>query len=161
MQANTARASRLPQSQRGVTILELLMTIAILVILSTAAVGNLRFNIIREREWELRRELREIRTAIDRYKDLSDKLLIRGEAGSEGYPPNLDVLVKGVYIGPSGPTIRFLRRVPVDPMTKKPDWVLRSAQDDEDSGAWGGNNVFDVHSNSQAKGLDGTPYSSW
>lgn len=146
------------------TLLELIIACAILMILSSMALPIARYTVMREREKELRMDLREMRNAIDKYKDLADQQKIRVEVGSEGYPPDLDTLVKGVAIGgtgASGKNIRFLRRVPVDPMTGRPDWGLRAVQDDADSTSWGGNNVFDVYSKSTATALDGTQYSSW
>ena len=146
------------------TLLELIIACTILLILSSAALPIARFTIVREREKELRRDLRDMRTAIDRYKDYSDRGMIRTEVGSEGYPPDLDTLVKGVAVGGSGANgknVRFLRRVPVDPMTGQTDWGMRSIQDDPDSQSWGGKNVFDVYSKSQGTGLDGTKYSDW
>jgi len=123
-----------------------------------------RFTVIREREKELRLDLREMRGAIDKYKDLADQQKIRVEVGSEGYPPDLQTLVKGVALGgagAAGKNIRFLRRVPKDPMTGHDDWGLRSVQDDPDSTSWGGNNIFDVYSKSTGTALDGTKYSDW
>ncbi|HKE08790.1 MAG TPA: type II secretion system protein [Candidatus Acidoferrum sp.] len=150
--------------QAGMTLLELIIACAILMILSSMALPIARFTVMREREKELRLDLREMRNAIDKYKDLADQQKIRVEVGSEGYPPDLETLVKGVAIGgggASGKNIRFLRRIPVDPMTGRADWGLRSVQDDPDSTSWGGNNVFDVYSKSTATALDGTQYSSW
>lgn len=144
------------------TLLELIIACAILMVLSSAALPAFRVTIVRSREAELRRNLREIRNAIDRYKDIADRSLIRVEVGSEGYPPDLETLVKGVEYGASGQQkIRFLRRIPVDPMTGRAEWNLRSVQDDPDSTSQGGNNVFDVHSKSQGTALDGTKYSDW
>jgi len=146
------------------TLLELIIACAILLVLASAALPVARFTIIRQREAELHRDLREMRNAIDRYKDLADRNMIRVEVGSEGYPPDLDTLVKGVALGGAGATgksIRFLRRIPVDPMTGRTDWGLRSVQDDPDSQSWGGNNVFDVYSKSAGIALDGTKYSDW
>jgi len=121
-----------------------------------------RVTIVRTREAQLHKALREIRNAIDRYKDYADRNLIRVEAGSEGYPSDLDTLVKGVLIGPgSDRKVRFLRRIPVDPMTGRAEWNLQSIQDDPDSTSWGGGNVFDVHSKSQGTALDGTRYADW
>lgn len=160
MQTTRVSPIRRP-GQRGVTLLELIVTIFILSIISTAAVTVQRFSVTRRKEWELRGDLREIRTAIDKYKDLADKNLIRTQVGNEGYPPDLDTLVKGVDIGSAGPRIRFLRKVPIDPMTGRTDWALRSMQDDPDSRSWSGNNVFDVHSSSQSTALNGTLYSTW
>ncbi len=142
--------------------LELIMAIAILLVLSTAALPTARMTIKRQRETELRRDLREMRTAIDRYKDIADRNLIRIELGSEGYPPDLDALVKGVQLGAGNDRrIRFLRHIPVDPMTGRADWGLRAVQDDPGSNSWGGKNVFDVYSRSSGTGLDGTRYADW
>ncbi len=144
------------------TLLELIVACTILLILSSAAMPLARYTIMRQRETELRQDLREMRNAIDRYKDLSDRNLIRVELGSEGYPPDLDTLVKGVQLGAANDRrIRFLRRIPVDPTTGRADWGLRAIQDDPDSMSWGGKNVFDVYSKSQGTALDGTKYSDW
>jgi general secretion pathway protein G len=144
------------------TLLELIIACTILLILSSAAMPLARYTIMRQREAELRQDLREMRNAIDRYKDLSDRNLIRVELGSEGYPPDLDTLVKGVQLGATNDRrIRFLRRVPIDPMTGRADWGLRAIQDDPDSMSWGGKNVFDVYSKSQGTALDATKYSDW
>jgi general secretion pathway protein G len=151
-------------SQSGMTLLELIIACTILLILSSMALPIARFTIIREREKELRYDLRQMRDAIDKYKDLADQQKIRVQLGSEGYPPDLDTLVKGVAIGgtgAAGKNIRFLRRVPVDPMTGRTEWGMRSVQDDPDSNSWGGNNVFDVYSKSTGIALDGTKYSDW
>jgi general secretion pathway protein G len=158
------RKTRRPTSQTGMTLLELIISCSILLILSSAALPVARYSIVRQREAELHRDLREMRGAIDRYKDLADRNLIRVEVGSEGYPPDLETLVKGVALGGAGATgknMRFLRRVPVDPMTGHPDWGMRSVQDDPDSQSWGGKNVFDVYSKSTGTALDGTKYSDW
>jgi general secretion pathway protein G len=149
-------------SESGLTILELIIASSILLILATAALPTVQFALVRPKEYELLRDLREMRDSIDRYKDLADKNLIRVEVGSEGYPPDLETLVKGVqYGGADKQKIRFLRRIPVDPMTGRAEWSLRSVQDDPDVTSKGGNNVFDVHSKSQAMALDGTKYSDW
>jgi general secretion pathway protein G len=202
----------------GMTLLELIIACAILLILASAAMPVARYTVKRQKEAELHRELREMRDAIDRYKDAADRNLIRVEAGSEGYPPDLDTLVKGVNLTsqqgagipgatspgqpivpstgfggafgssfgsssgtlPSSPFgqsqnqsngsslgqdlirhVRFLRRIPVDPMTGKAEWGMRSVQDDPDSTSWGGKNVFDVFSLSTSTALDGTKYSDW
>jgi general secretion pathway protein G len=207
--------------QAGMTLLELIIACAILLILASAAMPVARYTVKRQKEAELRRELREMRDAIDRYKDAADRNLIRVEAGSEGYPPDLETLVKGVDLtaqqgaGIPGATspgqpivpstgfggggfgssfgsssgnsfgssfgqtqtpgqnnssnlgqdlirhVRFLRRVPVDPMTGKAEWGKRSVQDDPDSTSWGGKNVFDVFSLSTSTALDDTKYSDW
>jgi general secretion pathway protein G len=151
-------------AQAGMTLLELIIACAILLILSSAALPVARFTVVRQREKELRLDLREMRNAIDRYKDLADRNMIRTELGSEGYPPDLQTLVKGVAIGGSGAAgknIRFLRRIPVDPMTGTAEWGLRAVQDDPDSTSWGGKNIFDVYSKSTGTALDGTKYSDW
>jgi general secretion pathway protein G len=149
-------------SQAGMTLLELIVACAILLILSTAAVPLTRYTVKRQRESELRQDLRDMRNAIDRYKDAADSNKIRVEVGSEGYPPDLQTLVKGVQLGAGNDhKIRFLRHVPVDPMTGRADWGLRSVQDDPDSTSWGGKNIFDVYSKSQGIALDGTKYSDW
>ena len=220
---------RTASRQSGMTLLELIIACAILLVLASAAMPVARYTVKRQNEAELHRELREIRDAIDRYKDAADRNLIRVEVGSEGYPPDLDTLVKGVDLtsqqgaGIAGATnpgqpivpssgfgstfgtnsfgnsgfggssfgsnsaggssfgqtsgqgqnngssqgqdlirhVRFLRRVPVDPMTGKAEWGMRSVQDDPDSTSWGGKNVFDVFSLSSGTGLDGTKYADW
>jgi general secretion pathway protein G len=113
----------------------------------------------REKEIELRRDLWEMRDAIDHYKDLADRNAFQIKVGSEGYPPDLETLVKGV--DSQGKKIRFLRRIPVDPMTGQTEWGLRSMQDDPQSTSWGGQNVFDVYSKSAGTALDGTKYADW
>lgn len=207
------------------TLLELILTCGILLILSTAAIPLFRMTIQHRKESELHYDLRQMRDAIDRYKDDADKNLIRTEVGSQNYPPDLQTLVDGVEIsaggsgvggisasalagtsnttqfgstgtpqfgagpggaqgfGASGPgagatgipslgsaggslsdlpsKVRYLRKVPVDPMTGKADWGLRAVQDDPDSTSWGGHNVFDVYSQSQATATDGTKYTDW
>lgn len=193
------RASR----QAGMTLLELIIACAILLVLASAAMPVARYTVKRQKETELRRELREMRDAIDRYKDAADRNLIRVEIGTEGYPPDLDTLVKGVDLtsqqgagiagainpgqpivpstgfggafgqpqgqsGSSGSSgqdlirhVRFLRHVPVDPMTGKAEWGMRAVQDDPDSTSWGGKDVFDVFSLSTGTALDGSKYSDW
>jgi general secretion pathway protein G len=197
--------------QTGMTLLELIIACAILLVLASAAMPVARYTVKRQKEAELRRELREMRDAIDRYKDAADRNLIRVEAGTEGYPPDLDTLVKGVDLtaqqgaGIAGATtpgqpivpatgfggfgsgvasgfgqtqtqgqnsgsnqgqdlvrhVRFLRRIPVDPMTGRAEWGMRSVQDDPGSTSWGGKNVFDVFSLSIGTALDGGKYSDW
>ena len=154
------RVRRNRSREAGLTLLELIIASALLLILASAALPLVRITVVRSREAELRRELREMRNAIDRYKDMADALAFQTEVGSNGYPPDLDTLVKGVTLA-GNRKVRFLRRIPVDPMTGKAEWGLRSVQDDPDSSSWGGDNVFDVHSNSQATALDGTKYSTW
>jgi len=146
--------------EAGMTLLELIMACAILMVLSSAALPIARYSIVHKKEELLRYDLRQMRDAIDRYKDLADSNKIRVEVGSEGYPPDLETLVKGVKLGAGDDKrIRFLRRIPVDPMTGQADWGLRAVQDDPDSTSWGGKNVFDVYSKSQGTASDGTRYS--
>ena len=153
---------RLRRSETGVTLLELIIASFVLLIVASAALPVVRVTIVRSKEVQLHKELRQIRDAIDHYKDYADRNLIRVELGSEGFPPDLETLVKGIQIGAgSDRKVRFLRRIPVDPMTGRADWNLQSIQDDPDSTSWGGSNVFDVHSKSQATALDGTRYADW
>lgn len=150
----------LPGRQSGVTLLEMIVVITILLILMGAAVPVLKVSVRRQREVELRRDLWEMRAAIDRYKDAADKNAFQQKLGSEGYPPDMDTLVNGVEIA-GGKKLRFLRRIPVDPMTGNTDWGLRSMQDDPQSDSWGGQNVFDVYTKSTGVALNGTKYKDW
>jgi general secretion pathway protein G len=145
--------------QAGLTLIELIVTVAILAILASAAVPLARFRAQREKERELRYDLWQMRDAIDKYKDAADRNAFQIKLDSYGYPPDLDTLVKGVDV--QGKKLKFLRRIPVDPFTGKADWGLRSMQDDSNSDSWGGQNVFDLHSTSTATALDGTKYSDW
>ncbi len=141
---------------------ELIATIMILSVLAGMSVPLARFAVKRDKERELRRDLWDMRDAIDRYKAMADQPgKIRVKLGSEGYPPDLETLVKGVEIQGQTTKTRFLRRIPVDPMTGKNDWGFRSMQDDPTSDSWDGQNVFDVHSKSQDTALDGTKYKDW
>lgn len=146
--------------ESGLTLVELIITVAIISILAMAAIPVARFQVKRTKERELRRDLWEMRDAIDRYKDAADKGAFVLKADSYGYPPDLESLVNGVD-APAGKKIKFLRKIPVDPMTGQADWGLRSNQDDPDSDSFGGQNVFDVHSKSYGTALDGTKYSTW
>src|SRR5436305_11529736 len=139
-QYTRANRHRLQVAARGLTLIELIVAISILMILTGAAVPIVRVRIQREKEVALHRALWEMRDAIDRYKDAADRGAFQVKLGSEGYPPDLDTLVKGVDV--QGKTIRFLRRVPIDPMTGKAEWGMRSLQDDPDSTSWGEQNVF-------------------
>ena len=150
---------RILRDQRGLTLIELIVAISLLTILVGAAMPIARVRVQRERERELRRDLWEMRDAIDRYKDAADRGAFQIKLGSEGYPPDLETLVKGVDV--QGKTLRFLRRIPVDPLTGNNEWGLRSMQDEPDSTSWGGQNVFDVYTKSQGTALDGTKYSEW
>jgi general secretion pathway protein G len=150
----------------GYTFVELLVVSTIILILASAIMPLARVTATRQRESELRRTLREIRTAIDKYKDAADAGQIGSleiQVGSEGYPPDLDTLVEGVVAAndATGRKLKFLRRVPLDPMTHTMDWGMRSYQDDPDATKWGGQNVFDVFTTSDGTALDGTKYKSW
>jgi general secretion pathway protein G len=150
---------------RGVTYLELVATATIMMILASAILPMGKVAVRRQREIELRRELRTMRRAIDQYKLAVDQGQIGGtdvKLGSEGYPEDLETLVKGVKrVGTVDRKLKFLRRIPVDPMTSTAEWGLRCYQDDPDSTSWCGDNVWDVYSKSTAKGLDGTTYNTW
>jgi len=151
----------LPQTA-GMTLLELIISCAVLLVLSSMALPIFRYAVIREKESELRYDLRTMKDAIDRYKELADQHKFRTEVGSDNYPPDLETLVTGVQLGAGNDKkLRFLRKVPVDPMTGRADWGLRSTGDDSDSTTWGGKNVFDVYSKSTGTALDGTKYSDW
>jgi general secretion pathway protein G len=153
--------SRLPPTA-GMTLLELIISCSILLVLSSMALPIFRYAVIREKESELRYDLRTMKDAIDRYKELADQRKFRTEVGSDNYPPDLETLVTGVQLGAGNDKkLRFLRKVPVDPMTGHADWGLRSTGDDSDSTVWGGKNVFDVYSKSTGTALNGTKYSDW
>ena len=143
-----------------------MIVVTILLVLASAVLPLARVTSQRQREAELRRTLREMRTAIDKFKDSVDQGLIATtqlEPGSEGYPPDLETLVEGVPAAndASGRKLKFLRRVPVDPMTNDTEWGMRAYMDAPDARSWGGENVFDVYSKSEATGLDGTRYREW
>jgi general secretion pathway protein G len=146
--------------QRGFTLMELIVASAILSILTLMALPLARITIQREKEKELRRALWEMRDAIDRYKDAADRQAFQIKLDSGGYPPTLEEMVKGVEIQ-GDKKVRFLRSIPVDPMTKSKEWGLRSMQDDPDSTSWGGQSVFDVYTKSEGTALDGSKYKDW
>lgn len=151
-----------PSSRAGYTLAELVMVAALLTILATVTLPVAKFTSRRSKEADLRQALREMRTAIDEHKRYSDLGLIPVELGNEGYPKELEILVEGVdVVGQVKKKKKFLRRVPVDPMTGKAEWGLRSYEDEPDSDSWGGDNVFDVYSTSAAVGLNGVPYREW
>jgi general secretion pathway protein G len=163
--------SALPARQ-GFTLIEMIVTLTVLAILAAVAMPIAKTAIQRDKELELRRDLREIREALDAYKKLADEKKIEVEEDSEGYPPDLETLVNGVEVqesqeGEEGggkaskKTIRFLRRIPKDPMTGTVEWGLRSYQDDPDSDVWGEENVYDIYTKSGAKALDGSRYRDW
>jgi len=160
-QSRNARKAKpvIAGSERGFTLIELIVATAIMVILVGAVFPIARNAVARERERELRHDLWMIRDAIDRYKDAADRGAFQIKLGSEGYPPDLDTLVEGVDV--AGKKLKFLRRIPVDPMTKTTEWGMRSMQDDKDSASWGGQSVFDVYSKSEQTALDGTKYKDW
>ena len=147
---------------RGYSLVELVVVVTVILVLTAMIVPVARFNWTRMKEMELKEALRNMRTAIDDYKRLSDQGLIPVEVGTEGYPKELDDLVKGVeLVGQVKKVRKFLRKVPVDPMTGEAEWGLRSLQDDPDSTSWGRQNVYDVYSLSGRTGLDGTKYKDW
>jgi general secretion pathway protein G len=151
------------RNQRGLTLIELIVAFTILMLLTTMAVPLARFKVRREREKDLRWSLREMRAAIDKYKDATDTNLIpKGKIDSDGYPETLQQLVDGVRPnGSPDKKLRFLRRIPKDPLTNSLEWGLRSTRDDPDSTGWGGQNVFDVFTKSTEKAPDGTAYAEW
>ena len=160
----TIRNSQL--AQRGFTFVELLVVCTLLLILASAIMPLAKVTVQRQREAELRRALREMRTAIDKFKDAADMGQISMfdiKTGSEGYPPDLETLVEGVSVvgDASGRKLKFLRRIPIDPMTNSTDWGMRSYQDRPDSTSWGGQNVFDVYTKSKGTAIDGTKYIDW
>jgi general secretion pathway protein G len=150
---------------KGFTYLELLATAAILMILASAVMPLARVTRTRQKEIELRRALRTLRTAIDDYKKDVDGGRIGGtdvKLGSEGYPPELDVLIEGVnLVGRLDHKKKFLRRIPLDPMTGKAEWGMRCYQDKPDSTSWCRENVYDVYSLASGKALDGSKYQDW
>jgi general secretion pathway protein G len=141
------------------TLVELIVAIAIMSILATSVLPISRTVVKREREKELRAALWQMRDAVDRYKDAADRGAFQIKLGSEGYPPDLETLVKGVDVGDK--KVRFLRRIPMDPMTHGTEWGLRSMQDDPTSDSWGGQSVFDIYTKSTDTALDGTKYADW
>ena len=154
------------RDERGYTFIEVIVVSAILLILASAVMPLAQVTAQRQREAELRRSLREMRTALDKFKDAVDTGQIAAselEPGNEGYPPDLDTLVDGINAAndASGRKLKYLRRIPIDPMTNSMDWGLRSYQDKPDATTWGGKNVFDVYTKSTAMALDGTRYRDW
>jgi general secretion pathway protein G len=154
-----ASASGPSNSQSGLTLVELIICVTIVAILATAAIPLARFEVKRNKERELRRDLWEMRDAIDHYKDAADKGAFMTKADSFNYPPDLQTLVDGVDV--QDKKVKFLRKIPTDPMTGNTEWGLRSNQDDSDSDSFGGQNVFNVYTKSNGTALDGTKYSTW
>ena len=162
MEANGRRG----RGESGYSFIELLVVTVILLVLASAIAPLTQVTIQRQREVELRRALRDIRTAIDKYKDAVDLGVIGGanlDSENEGYPPDLETLVEGVETvnGADGGRVKFLRRIPPDPVAKTGDWGLRAYQDSPDSTRWGGDNVYDVYSKATGTGLDGSRYREW
>lgn len=147
------------EAERGLTLVELIVTAAILSILASAAIPIVRFQVKRQKEEILRYDLWQMRKAIDEYHDAATRGAFQTKVDSYNYPPDLQTLVDGVDV--KGKKVKFLRRIPVDPMTGQANWGMRSMQDDPDSDSWGGQNVFDVYSTSDGTALDGTKYSDW
>jgi general secretion pathway protein G len=150
---------RRARPERGFTLLELIIATAILAILTMMALPLARVTIKREKEKQLRYALWEMRDAIDRYKEAADRGAFRTKVDTQNYPPDLETLVKGEDV--QGKKVRFLRKIPIDPMTGNTEWGMRSMQDDPESDSFGGQSVFDVYTKSQGTGLDGTKYRDW
>jgi general secretion pathway protein G len=159
MRLQAFQRARTARRDSGFTLLELIIATSIVVILSTMAVPLARLSIQREKERMLRNDLWEMRDAIDRYKDAADRGGFQTKVDSQNYPPDLETLVKGVDV--NGKKVRFLRKIPTDPMTGTTEWGLRSMQDDPDSDSWGGQSVFDVYTKSGGTALDDTKYKDW
>jgi len=160
--SHVARVNR----QTGFTFVELLVVCTLLLILAAAIMPMAKVTVQRQREGELRRALREMRTAIDKFKEAADMgqiSMFDMKAGAEGYPPDLETLVEGVSVvgDASGRKLKFLRRIPIDPMTNSAEWGMRSYQDRPDATSWGGQNVYDVHTKAKGTALDGTKYIDW
>ena len=157
--ATFGRLRRIPRAERGLTLVELIVTVAIIAILASAALPVARFQVKRQNERVLRYDLWQMRDAIDKYKDAADKGAFQTKIDSQNYPPDLETLVTGVDV--KDKKLKFLRRIPVDPTTGKAEWGLRSMKDDPDSDSYSGDSVFDVYSKSQGTALDGTKYATW
>jgi general secretion pathway protein G len=151
---------RVRRGQQGFSLAEMVMVVALIAVLSTMVLPVAKFTVKRRKEAELRLALRQIRTSVDEYKRLSDQGLIPVKIGGEGYPETLEELVEGVEIVGQETKRKFLRRIPMDPMTHD-DWELRSYQDDADATSWGGENIYDVRTSSDGVALDGTKYADW
>ena len=152
---------KLHRRQKGYTLAELVMVAALIALLATSVLPVAKFTVKRRKEADLRLALRQIRTAIDEHKKLSDNGMIPVKLGGEGYPESLEVLVEGIDLVGQERKQRFLRRIPIDPMTGDAEWGMRSYQDEPDSTSFGGQNVYDIFSLSEGTGLDGTEYKDW
>ncbi len=157
MTARRINAAR--YGEHGVTLVELIVVVSIVALLATAAIPIARFQVKRTKERELRADLWRMRDAIDHYKDAADRGAFQTKVDSFNYPPDLQTLVDGVDV--KDKKVRFLREIPMDPMTKSNEWATRSMQDDPDATSSSGDNVFDVHTKSDGTALDGTKYSTW
>jgi len=156
-----SRIQRL-RRQQGLTLIELVVVAALLAIMAAVVLPSAKNAFQRSKEVQLRAALRELRYAIDEYKRFSDAGLIEIDLGTDGYPEEIELLVEGVeLIGQFDREVKFMRRIPIDPMTGEAEWGMRSYQDDWDADSWGGEDVFDVYSLSGAVGLNGVPYSLW
>jgi general secretion pathway protein G len=163
MARRTTTRKNTRDDQRGLTFIELIVAFTIMAMLTTMAVPLARYKVRRDKERQLTYALREIRKAIDDYKDAALAGKIEVKLGTDGYPETLDQLVQGVKLlqDANGKKIKFLRRIPLDPMTNSRDWGFRSTQDDPNSQSWGRQNVFDVYSKSTDRARDGTLYAEW
>ena len=166
MQMRAAAGARRWANAKGFTFVEILVVSTLLIILASAIMPLAKVTMQRQREAELRRALRDMRTAIDKFKDAADMGMIGAmdlKTGAEGYPADLETLVEGVSVvnDQSGRKLKFLRRIPIDPMTNSSEWGMRSYQDKPDTTSWGGQNVFDVYTKAQGTALDGTKYRDW
>jgi len=150
-------------SQRGMTLIELIAAFTILAVLTTMSVPLTRYKVRRDKEAQLRQSLKEIRHAIDAYKDAANQNKFQIKVGTEGYPESLQMLVDGIVMSGTtdGSKVKFLRRIPKDPMTNSTEWGMRSMKDDPKSMSWGGDNLFDVYTKSLDRARDGTPYAEW
>jgi general secretion pathway protein G len=163
MVRRTTTSKHTRDNQRGLTFIELIVAFTIMAMLTTMAVPLARYKVRRDKERQLTYALREIRKAIDDYKDAALAGKIEVKLGTDGYPETLDQLVQGVKLlqDANGKKIKFLRRIPLDPMTNSRDWGFHSTQDDPNSQSWGRQNVFDVYSKSTDRARDGTLYAEW
>jgi len=162
VRTGSARSARSRRLEAGYTLAELVMVASIMVALAAVVLPVAKFTVQRSKEADLRQALREMRNAIDDYKRYSDAGLIPVDLGTDGYPAKLENLVNGVaLVGQVDKKVKFLRRIPIDPMTGKTEWAMRSYQDATDASSWGGEDVYDVFTTSREIGLNGVPYNKW